>query len=407
MHCPLCSSQKIHELLYLENIPGMVNRLAVTRDEAMLVPRAHLQLVICHDCTHLFNSAFEADKVCYDGAYGNALHVSPTFRSYIWQMARTLVRDQKWTHRTIVDIGCGEGYFLRLICALGANRGIGVDPASPASDWKQAGAMGGEIKLVNVTFDQLSESIACDKVICQHLLEHMEEPADFLDSIIRNFRSSDSHELLLEVPNGLFTLRDKGYWDLIHEHVGYFTPRSLVNLLKRKGYEIEWCRENYGRQFITALARKMEQVPTARPIKNGAKGQLTQLASRFNQRYHKEIERWNAALHEWSKKGKRIFLWGAGSKGISFANQLDDPSSIHAVVDQNVVKQGRYIPGTGHRVISPAELVKGDNLVIIVMNNLYLREIETLRSQEGIDARCVSVMAGPQELPRALIPALM
>lgn len=407
MYCPLCHSHKIHELFHLENIPGMVNRLAATREEATRVQRAELQLVMCHDCTHLFNQAFQADKVCYDAAYGNALHVSPTFRSYVWQMARTLVRDQKWTHRTIVDIGCGEGYFLRLICALGANRGIGVDPASPASDWKQAGAMGGAIKLVNVSFDQLSESIACDKVICQHLLEHLEQPDDFLDSIIRNFRSSETQELLVEVPNGLFTLRDNGYWDLIHEHVGYFTPRSLVNLLKRKGYEIQWCRENYGRQFISTLARKTKSVPTARPIKNGAKGQLSQLASRFRQRYRTQIERWNIALHEWSKQGKRIFLWGAGSKGISFANQLDDPSTIQAIVDQNTAKQGHYIPGTGHRIISPNELTQHDNPVIIVMNNLYLREIESLRHQRGIDARCVSVMAGPQEVPRALIPALM
>jgi hypothetical protein len=39
----------------------------------------------------------------------------------------------------------------------------------------------------------------------------------------------------LEVPNGLFTLRDLGIWDLIYEHCQYFTAASFVAVVEAFG----------------------------------------------------------------------------------------------------------------------------------------------------------------------------
>lgn len=407
MNCPLCHARNRSELVRLEEVPIMVNRLMVSPEAASSSPMGSLALVLCEACGHLYNAAFKAESMRYDESYGNALHGSPAYRSHSWHLARMLVKDHHWSHQHLLDIGCGQGYFLRLICALGVNHGIGIDPATPDRSWQRAGAMGGCIRLIQGEFDEAKRDLPGDKVICQHLLEHLPQPQALLAQIGEGAFRERGHELLIEVPNGLFTLRDNGIWDLIHEHVSYFTPRSLVGFLRRSGYTVRFCRESYGRQFITALAHRNGQAASGQGTRHENRGAIARLAHSFEERFRAHLRQWNVAIREWSARGRRLVLWGAGSKGVSFVNLIDEPDRIAALVDQNPLKQGRFVPGTGHIILSPQELSDLGECVILVMNVLYLREVEAALRRFGIQARCVSVMTGPQILSRAAMPALM
>jgi SAM-dependent methyltransferase len=407
MRCPLCSSKDNTVVTRLDKVPTMVNRLMRTPEAARACPHGTIRLVLCGTCGHFYNEAFASDGIVFDGNYGNALHGSPTYRSHSWQLARLLVRDHHWTHQDLLDIGCGQGYFLRLLCALGANQGIGVDPASTASSWQQSGAMGGQIRIIKTSFNEKTADLPGEKVICQHLFEHLESPSTLLELIRNGGPRKIGHDLLIEVPNGLFTFRDNGIWDLIHEHVSYFTPRSLVGFLKRSGYSVRLCRESYGRQFITVLAQHDGHAIDRIDLSPDRKGVTEQLANSFESRFLALQAQWNQTIREWSESGRRLFLWGAGSKGVNFVNLIDEPSRIEALVDQNSQKQGRFVPGTGHAIISPIELAHPGDNVILVMNALYLREVEATLHRHGIEARCVSVMAGPRPASRAAMPAFM
>ena len=407
MNCPLCHVPNRTELVRLDKVPMMVNRLMESPEAARRSSMGTLALVLCEGCGHLYNAAFTTESMVYDETYGNALHGSPAYRSHSWQLARMLVKDHHWSHQRLLDIGCGQGYFLRLLCALGVNHGIGIDPATPESAWQQAGAMGGQIRLIQGEFDAANQDLPGDKVICQHLLEHLPQPQALIDQIGQATCRANGHELLIEVPNGLFTLRDNGIWDLIHEHVSYFTPRSLVGLLKRSGYTVRFCRESYGRQFITALAQHNGHAASGEDTRHEGKGAIARLAHSFDQRFRTHLRQWNLAIREWSARGRRLVLWGAGSKGVSFVNLIDEPDRIIALVDQNPLKQGRFVPGTGHVIVSPEELADLGDCVILVMNVLYLREVEAALRRHGIAACCVSVMTGPHILSRAAMPAFM
>jgi hypothetical protein len=406
MNCPLCDSPQHLDVLQIPSLPSMVNRLATSEEAALHAPMGSMELVMCCACGHLYNRVFVPEAVSYDTSYGNALHVSPTYRSYIWQLARMLVRDHHWTHQTLLDIGCGQGYFLRLLCALGANRGIGIDPAGNPATWSQTGKLGGELQIIQSEFAATSKDLPGQKVVCQHLIEHLNDPSDFLDMVGSGPEREEHHEMLIEVPNGLFTLRDNGFWDLIHEHVSYFTPGSILNWLGAAGYSIRLCRESYGKQFITVIASRRKQ-GRPRVKKHFRRGTLQSLAYDFGRRYRTHLAQWNIALKEWSESGWRILVWGAGSKGSSFVNQLKEPYRVEALIDQNPDKQGQYVPGTAHPIVNVDSVPPGDHLIILVMNHLYIREIHTLLQRSGLNALIVSVMEGPQMLPRAAIPALM
>ena len=56
--------------------------------------------------------------------------------------------------------------------------------------------------------------------------------------------------IFFEVPNGLFTLRDKGVWDLIYEHISYFTPASLARAFALSGFEVLDLQEAYDGQYL-------------------------------------------------------------------------------------------------------------------------------------------------------------
>lgn len=70
-----------------------------------------------------------------------------------------------------------------------------------------------------------------------------------------------------------------------------------------------------------------------------------------------------------------VYLWGAGGKGVMCCNLLNG-EHILGCIDRNPFKQGRFIPGTGHPVIAPADISPEKVRCILVENDVYFEEIE-------------------------------
>ena len=85
---------------------------------------------------------------------------------------------------------------------------------------------------------------------------------------------------------------------------------------------------------------------------------------------------WRNRLRNWAAVGQRTVLWGSGSKAVAFLTTLGVHDEIEYVVDINPYRVGKFLPGTGQRIVAPAFLreYRPDNVVI--MNPVYVREIE-------------------------------
>jgi hypothetical protein len=97
-------------------------------------------------------------------------------------------------------------------------------------------------------------------------------------------------------------------------------------------------------------------------------------------------DRWSGRLAALAADGRRAAVWGAGSKGVTFANSVDRAGCIDALVDINPHKQGRFVPGTGHPVVGPAELAARGVDLVVVMNPRYRDEIATQLAGLGVEA---------------------
>ena len=86
-----------------------------------------------------------------------------------------------------------------------------------------------------------------------------------------------------------------------------------------------------------------------------------------------------------------MFVWGAGAKGGTFCNLADpDCSRVTAVVDVNPAKQGMFLPGTGHAIVSPIEAKNA--VAVLVLNPNYFAEVRSTAGRLGLRAEIIDLM---------------
>ena len=377
--CPVChSSGYVDWGIGPVEVPAFCNVLADSEEKARRQPRGQVELAQCNSCSHVWNRRFEPSISVYqDGGYENSLHFSPTFDNYAKRLAESLVRDFA-VGQTVVDIGCGAGDFLRMLRRAGAARALGFDPSLPF----QGVRADDEVELAART------AIAADVegaalVVSRHVLEHLVDPGE----VVAAARGGHGRRpaIYFEVPSGEYLLRNNAVWDVIHEHPQHFTRGSLLELLAEYDLQADRIEETFADQFLSVwLSRANPQVPShAGSDPNECLPGLAEFGSQFT----KTVSYWSSRLQ--NLKGL-VALWGAGSKGVTFLNLVAGTLDL-TVVDSNPRKQGRFVAGTGHRILPPEALQWQAPKSVLVMNPEYVREIETELESMGVAATVISV----------------
>ena len=378
--CLVCGSSRLSPpVIRLEEIPSCCNVLWDTQPEAMSQPTAAMSLTLCSQCGHLFNADFDQELVDYRPGYENSLRGSERFREYDVKLVEELIERYGLRGRTVVEIGCGRSEFLRTLCRSGNNRGIGYDPSYPGDESEIPETE--DIRIFPERYESHPRDLEVDLVCSRQTLEHVEDPENFLRSIRSSIRRLGI-PVFFEVPNALFTLRDGGIWDLIHEHCSYFTPQSLKKAFELGGYHSIEITETFEGQYLTAHAKTGF---SDFPEEAVGIDYLERLAANFADRYWTEIERWNLKLRDFDRRKRKVVVWGGGSKGITFLNVLR-PRSVEFIVDVNRLKHAKYIPGTGQQIVTPDFMKEYRPDVIIGMNPNYREEMTRHVSALGVQA---------------------
>lgn len=369
--CPVCGARAWTVFLDQPGIPVHCNRLWTSAEEARKAPRGEMRLGACGDCGHVYNLAFDPSLVEYAPGYENAQHFSPHFRRYLEGLAEELVSRHGLAGKDIVEIGCGDGTFLSLLCAGGRNRGVGFDPAAPAEGERRNG-----IRIIRGFYGEDHADLPADLICCRHILEHLARPVEFLGAVRRTLGDRLDAAVYLEVPDGRFTFERQGIWDLLYEHCSYFTEPSLARLLRESGFEPVEIRSSFEGQFLSAHARPARRAERA--ARTPASASLTSFAALFREK----VGQWRERVAQWSAEGRRAAVWGAGTKGVMFLNLVGGEGIT--VVDINPRKQGCFVAGTGHAIFSPERLREEVPNVILVMNPAYKDEIRRQFERWGL-----------------------
>ncbi len=391
---PVCPQSESIPLIDMDNVPVHCNVLWPTRAAALSAPRGDIHLTYLPACGHTYNPAFDAALMEYTQEYENSLHFSPHFQEYATALANGLIAKYDLYGKDIVEIGAGKGDFLIMLCAMSGNRGWGYDP----SYVPEPGYTAPNVTFVEDFYTEKYIDQRADLIVCRHVLEHIEDPDAFLAQVRRAVGEQQS-VVFFEVPNALWTLRRGGIWDVIYEHCSYYSPSSLAHLFRLHGFRVLAVNEVFGGQFLTIEATPAggEQAADAAgdnghtPDGRAAIGAedllaLTADARAFAANYAAKRDEWRARLRALAAAGQRGVVWGAGSKGVTFLNATGAGEEIVAVVDINPRKQGKYVAGTGQRIVAPADLPALRPDFVIIMNANYRAEIGEMLAEAGVMA---------------------
>ncbi len=359
------------------------------RQRALECATGQIELAFCRSCGVITNTAFEPGRIAYDGAYDNSLHFSPTFQRYADETVRSLVTRYDLNGKDIIDVGCGNGEFLALLCADGNNRGVGFDPSYIPG--RAATAVGGGISIVPDYYSDRYRHYNADLVICRQVLEHIYHPRDFLLGIRAALEGRARTAVFFEMPNAGWIFRNDGIWDIIYEHCFYYTERSVARLFTDCGFEVVRVYQTFQRQYLC-----VEAVPSS--VTSAALARIDDLTSiseddieQFALRHQARIAGWERELLGLVAENRRVMVWGAGAKGAMFLSAFRHLPNLHFIVDVNPHKHGLYGPGTGQLVVAPESLREYRPDVLLIMNANYVSEISAQVAALGLSPRLITI----------------
>lgn len=383
--CSACGVQSADVFMDIPAVPVHCNLLWPSEDAARTAPRGNMRLAFCTRCGHVFNAAFDPALMEYTQSYENSLHFSPRFQAYAEALARRLIDRYGIRNKEVIDIGCGKGDFLAMVCEQGKNTGHGFDPSYIPEIMPPERA-----RLMSIVRDFYSPkytSTKGDLITCRHVLEHIQFPREFASTVRQSVGNRHDTVVFFEVPNVMYTLKDLGIWDLIYEHCSYFSTPSLREVFRASGFSVKDQHELYEGQFLGIDMLPVQSQADGVDAKTEQDvARMMPFVRQFGENYARKVAHWKGRLTDTRAQGERVAVWGGGSKGVTFLNIVNPGSTVGCMVDINPRKQGMFVSGTGHRVVGPEFLRDYRPTIVIIMNPVYLEEIKAQLGTLGVNA---------------------
>jgi len=371
--CPDCGAQGTEIFYELKEVPVHSVLLMPDRQTALSYPKGDIALAFCRHCGSISNAAFDPMVHEYSSRYEETQGFSPTFNAFARRQALSLIERYDLHGKDIIEIGCGKGEFLTLLCELGDNRGIGFDPAYVNE--RDHSAVRDRITFIQDFYSEKYADCRGDFVCCKMTLEHIQNTAAFVEMVRRSMGPRPETVVFFQVPDAVRILRENAFWDIYYEHCSYFSIGTLGRLFRRCGFVVTGLWKDYEDQYLMIEARPGAEPDAASfPVEESLEDLSLDIA-RFSENCGRTIRAWKQKLESIRRSGHRAVLWGGGSKGVAFLTTLGVDEEIGYVVDINPFKHGTYMAGTGHEIVSPDFLRTYRPDVVIVMNPVYREEI--------------------------------
>ncbi len=371
--CPGCGGASLSAPFCLPLQPVVLNYRFRDAAAATRVPRRDVTLAQCRRCGLVFNTTFDPDVIPYDENYENRQCFSPAFSSHLDRLAGGLVEKNRLQGGRILEVGCGKGDFLRLLCGMAGARGEGYDTSFEARPGPEADG---------VTFHRQYVAAAdirtgFDAVICRHVVEHVPEIGAFLRDLHAIAVACGDPVVVIETPRFEWIVEQLSLWDVFYEHCNYFPSATLAHLCRAAGFRVARHRAVFGAQYqvLELKIARTKRKPVPPGIPTAAR------LDRFARRARRHLDGLAVKI-EAAREGKGWSVWGAGAKGVALVNLLPGQAPV-CVVDSNPAKQGGVLPGSKVPIVSPDD-PRLDRLgLILIANPNYAAEIRAVLGQRG------------------------
>ncbi|AUM88683.1 methyltransferase [Clostridium botulinum] len=382
--CPICNSKKIVGFLQRTDVPVHQNYIVKTKEEAINTKKGSIKLSFCEDCGFIFNSEFDINKLDYGCNYDNTQDLSLVFKDYVEKEIDFLIRNFDIENKTIIEVGCGKGSFLKKLVEKSKCYAIGFDPSYLGEETLYEG----KLKFIKDFYNDKYSNFKADFIISRHVIEHIEAPIQMLREIKCALKNSKNAIVFIETPSVKWILENNILYDFFYEHCSYFEDVSISKALNICGFEVLNVIKEFQNQYMWVVAKSSNFISASNYYKKIE--HLKKMAFSYTKNTYEKIDMLKEKLRELTDNGK-VSVWGAGAKGATFVNLIDNNNGlIDSVIDINKNKQGYFISGTAHEIINYKDIPYRGIKNIIVMNKNYYNEINEVLNKENIKVNLIS-----------------
>ncbi len=264
----------------------------------------------------------------------------------------------------ILDIGSNDGTFLNFFS--GKLNKIGCDPS--ANKFKKY--YNKETKILNKNFDNLVASKFKSKfklVSAIAMFYDLDDPIRFCKNVEKILDKNGIFHIEIAYLPDIFN--EFSFDTFCQEHLTYYSMLSFQNLVKKTNLKIldfERNKINGGSINFDLALKDSHLTPKINKIKkifNSEKQNNFHKLSKYREYFKKvdsNIKKINLTIDRISKKNKKIYCFGASTKGnvtLQLCNL--DNKKINAIYDVNKEKFGSFTPGT-KIIIKDEKFIKKD-----------------------------------------------
>ncbi|MDA8078186.1 MAG: class I SAM-dependent methyltransferase [Nitrospiraceae bacterium] len=269
----------------------------------------------------------------------------------------------------ILDIGCSTGHLLHVLDENGYHNVLGIEPASECSSL--AKDLYG-IRVISSPLSGFVSSTPFDLVIMSGVLEHMRDLFGTL-SLVSSLMA-EGGALLTIVPDAeRFSPEPREpFHEFSLEHINYFTPTSLTNLMRKFGIgrrQTESFKVDlYDSHALAAIWEKTNGGGSMRKDESGPT-----LLREYILASSRRMETLHSLIDALVLSQEEVVIWGAGSlTGRLFASTNLGKAKIRMIVDRNRGLHGKTLNGIS--IVSP-EILEGSIHTVFISSYVYGDEI--------------------------------
>lgn len=412
-HCIACGhSLGERPLMTLDNMPASAQNIPdasqVAEDEGIT-----LSLFQCPACGLV---QFNCQPVDYYRDVIRAGGFTTTMVELRRRQYRHLIEAYGLEGKKFIEAGCGRGEFLSVL----AEFPVEAHGIEHRADLVELAVKSG----LDVTqgFPETEDTRfpggPYDAFLSFNFLEHQPRPGVMLRCIANNLKEGGMG--LITVPSLEYILQYDGYYELIRDHIAYYTFGTLRALLEENGFEV-LEEEMVNRDTLSVIVRKCPQDAAGRPqssavpasSQSGTAGGATAgqlqpsghvspaavsrrrpadaatrpsasqsaapvdvsglMASRHS--IDREVNSLVDRLHE---KGKKLAIWGASHQGFTLAATTRLGDKVSYIIDSAPFKQGRFAPTSHLPIVAPDDFHQEPVDAILIVAPGYTEEIASM-----------------------------
>jgi 2-polyprenyl-3-methyl-5-hydroxy-6-metoxy-1,4-benzoquinol methylase len=288
----------------------------------------------------------------------------------------------------IVEVASNDGYLLQFF----KERGIPCLGIEPTASTANAARLKG-IETVErffgteFAFELVSTGIRSDLIVANNVLAHVPEIDDFVSGF--EVLLADNGVATFEFPHLLKLISENQFDTIYHEHFSYLSFTTVCDIFTKCGLTVFDVQDisthggslrvfaqkgSTGARIIEQSVQDMINVEKAIGINDiGFYAGFQMIADQVKNDF---VE----FLIDLKRSRARVFAYGAAAKGNTLINYAGIRGDlIHAVVDRNPAKQGKYLPGSRIPIVSENELkIARPDYILILPWNLKKEIIEQL-----------------------------